>query len=586
MFTKALKPAFLIFLILLQGIDLYAQNTLDLAGLTGSSPAYVAFSTRRLSTSYLGNAIQVRRSVDNTMQNIGFTAGGDLDITALMAFVGGGSGFVSIWYDQSGNGRNMTQATQVNQPRIVNSGLLDTENSKPFIRFFKVGTYNSLQLSAEMNVVGMVSVVNKFAPGARGFLLGHTGTVYNWHDQPPKLFATYASSSIINSLVYQNSVATSGSAALWNSTLMVNTVLPQTPASGTAWDNIGRDRSIYNHTEAGGGHTELIAFSTAPSSLSRTDLEKNQLAYFGITTGNYLERSGGLSSIAANQVNKFGRRGASGMRRNGETVPQNLPSAPTTTNLTLSSSTTANLTVTMSVNDGSSTTAGICWGTSSNPTIAGTRTSVPVTGLSLTATMTSLSNGTTYYVRSYVTNALGTTYGNQITFVHVSPGYAYLGGKVAYVYKPADPGYVEGEVHGIIAAAADLIATAAFGCNGTNITGAEGSALGTGQANTANIVAQCGTAGIAARVCDNHSITEGATTYSDWFLPSIAELAELYNNRTAIGGFGSPVRYWSSTEDTTGPGGAAQIVLFNANGDVSGYAKSNNSPKARPVRYF
>lgn len=569
-------------LILMEGSTLYAQNTLDLAGLSSGSPAYVAFSTRRLSTSYLGNAMQVRRSSDNTTQNIGFTPGGDLDVTALLAFVGAGNGYVSIWYDQSGNGRNMTQGTAVNQPRIVNSGTLDTENSKPFIRFFKVGTYNSLQLSAEMNIVGMVSVVNKFAPGARGFLLGHTGTAYNWHDQPPKLFATYASTSIINSQVYQNGVATTGSAAIWNSTLMVNTVLPQTPSSGTAWDNIGRDRSIYNHTEAGGGHTELIAFSTVPSSPARTDLEKNQLAYFGITRGNYLERSGRISTIAANQVNKFGHRGASSLGRNGETVPHNLPAAPSTTNLTLSSSTTANLTVTMSANDGTSTTAGICWGTSSNPTIAGSNTSVPVTGLSLTATMTSLSNGTTYYVRSYVTNSLGTSYGNELSFTHVSPGYAYQGGKVAYIYQPGDPGYVAGEVHGLIAAAADLTASGAFGCNGTNITGAEGAALGTGQANTASIIAQCATAQIAARVAASHN----GGGFTDWFLPSIAELTELFNSRSAIGGFGSPVRYWSSTEGNASPAGDAQIVLFNANGDVSGYAKSNNNPRVRSVRYF
>ena len=229
-----------------QGVS--AQNTLDLAGLSAGSPAYVAFSMRKLSTAYSGNAIQVRRSSDNTTLDIGFSPTGELDINALSTFVGTGNGFVSVWYDQSGNGRNMTQSNPVNQPRIVNGGVLDTENGKPFIRFFKSGTYNSLALPAAMTTVGMVSIVNKFV--TRGFLLGHSSQYY-WHDQPPKLFATYAAASILDGTTLQNGVEMSSRDAPYNKNLAINTVLPGTPGTGTAWDNIGRDRSIYNHTENG-----------------------------------------------------------------------------------------------------------------------------------------------------------------------------------------------------------------------------------------------------------------------------------------------------------------------------------------------
>ncbi len=52
--------------------QLNAQNTLNLVGLTASSPAASAYSLRKLSNSYAGNAIQVRRSNDNATQNIGF----------------------------------------------------------------------------------------------------------------------------------------------------------------------------------------------------------------------------------------------------------------------------------------------------------------------------------------------------------------------------------------------------------------------------------------------------------------------------------------------------------------------------------
>ena len=50
--------------------------------------AAVAYSLRKLRTAYLGSAIRVRRSVDNTEQDFGFDINGDLDTTTLLDFVG------------------------------------------------------------------------------------------------------------------------------------------------------------------------------------------------------------------------------------------------------------------------------------------------------------------------------------------------------------------------------------------------------------------------------------------------------------------------------------------------------------------
>lgn len=71
-------------------------------------------------------AIRVRRSSDNTEQDIGFS-GDSLDVSALLAFVGAGSGYVTTIYDQTGGGKHFTQATTVSQPRIVNAGVYDGE---------------------------------------------------------------------------------------------------------------------------------------------------------------------------------------------------------------------------------------------------------------------------------------------------------------------------------------------------------------------------------------------------------------------------------------------------------------------------
>jgi hypothetical protein len=99
-----------------------------------SVPAAVAFSSRKLRSEYTGSALKVRRSSDNTTQDIGFRLR-ELDTAALATFVGSGSGFVDTFYDQSGSGLNATQTTLADQPRIVLSGANDTLNSHVAMRF-------------------------------------------------------------------------------------------------------------------------------------------------------------------------------------------------------------------------------------------------------------------------------------------------------------------------------------------------------------------------------------------------------------------------------------------------------------------
>ena len=116
------------------GVRLGVAPTITSKLLDTYSGAYAAYSLRKLSTTYSGSAIRVRRSSDNGEQNIGFNADGNLDTTALLSFVGSGTGFVATWYDQSGNNRNATQVSASNQPLIVNGGVLYTLNGKAIIR--------------------------------------------------------------------------------------------------------------------------------------------------------------------------------------------------------------------------------------------------------------------------------------------------------------------------------------------------------------------------------------------------------------------------------------------------------------------
>ena len=147
------------------------------------SGASVAYSLRKLSATYSGSAIRVRRSSDNAEQNIGFDTGGNLDTTSLLSFVGVVSGFVTTWYDQSGNGNNAFQTASSAQPQIVNNGSIITRNSKPYIeatssRYFQFTTelYN-----ASGSEYSLWMTYEKDAGGNHAILL-KDGSNYLWLD--------------------------------------------------------------------------------------------------------------------------------------------------------------------------------------------------------------------------------------------------------------------------------------------------------------------------------------------------------------------------------------------------------------------
>jgi hypothetical protein len=94
---------------------------------TGAAAAY---SLRQLATG-VTNVVRVRRSSDNSEDD--FTPTEIIDGT-LTTWVGAGNdGFVTTAYDQSGNGKDLTNATAANQPQIVSSGALITDGGLPAI---------------------------------------------------------------------------------------------------------------------------------------------------------------------------------------------------------------------------------------------------------------------------------------------------------------------------------------------------------------------------------------------------------------------------------------------------------------------
>ena len=144
--------------------------------------------------------------------------------------------------------------------------------------------------------------------------------------------------------------------------------------------------------------------------------------------------------------------------------------------------------------------------------------------------------------------------------------------------------YLDGNGGGLISSPSDQ-GVAEWGCYLTLISGADGTAIGTGSQNTIDIEVGCATPGTAADLCAN--LTLGG--YSDWFLPSEDELNEMYlnigqGNALGLGNIGGFVNtyYWSSTEvDNLQAWG--QVF---GNGNQGGSNKNYYGSIVRAVRAF
>lgn len=135
----------------------------------------VGYSLRLLNTDYTGSAVTVRRASDNATQNIGFVDG-ELDVTALETFCSGTNGFVSVWFDQSGNGRNATQTTASAQPKIhdATTGVV-VSFDQPSIEFD--GTSDWMDANYSNSQFSQLFVVKDNIGDAQGAVVAFAGNV-------------------------------------------------------------------------------------------------------------------------------------------------------------------------------------------------------------------------------------------------------------------------------------------------------------------------------------------------------------------------------------------------------------------------
>jgi hypothetical protein len=250
--------------------------------------AAAAYSLRKLRAAYTGSAIRVRRSSDNAEQNIGFDGSGNLDTTALTSFCSGTDGFVTTWYDQSGNSNNAAQTTAANQPQIVSSGAIIIDNGKPALLLD--GSNDKFITNSGINSSNMtiVPILNKDSSNAYSSLFIENGGLAGFIQYPTNGGWIYRTSTF-NSFVGIPPAPNNQQIQLFLnvSSTQINGYYNNIGGSvGGSITNPGYSLRVMFTDWAGGstfkGKTqEFICYSSNQMS-NRLGIQSNQNSYYGI----------------------------------------------------------------------------------------------------------------------------------------------------------------------------------------------------------------------------------------------------------------------------------------------------------------
>lgn len=248
--------------------------------------AAAAYSLRLLNTDYTGDAVVVRRASDNATQSIGFVDG-ELDVDTLNTFCAGTDGFVTTWFDQSGNGVNATQTIASSQPKIVSSGSTILENGKPAIEF--VNDYFSTNLVSPSTEATIVSVYKNDPSGRYKTIVGigyDNGYALTTENNKYNLFyRSVADQRTTNdAIVNTQGLIFAYTKSSTNQTIYVNNILYQniTPPAMDAPTTSSRIGAHDNNTNLYIGiQQELIIYASSQIS-NRSGIEANINDFYNI----------------------------------------------------------------------------------------------------------------------------------------------------------------------------------------------------------------------------------------------------------------------------------------------------------------
>ena len=272
--------------------DLKVLNPIKPPAYTGLlndySGAAAAYSLRLLDNTYTGNAIKVRRASDNAEQDIAFS-NNELDTATLETFASGTDAFVTTWYDQSGNGNDVAQASAADQPKIVSSGSTLLLNNKPTIQSLNkrllnnnfttsviktdLFVYNTDSLNASFNCYfdgGVQNTANRSYYGTNNstpqkeIMFEGVGLISSVNSDTTQKLAFNISNSP-NSLIHINNTS----------------VASGTSGSNTSFVGLSLGRDYNNSASSNINYQEFVRWDTDQSA-NRTGIETNINDFYSI----------------------------------------------------------------------------------------------------------------------------------------------------------------------------------------------------------------------------------------------------------------------------------------------------------------
>ena len=287
--------------------------------INGVYTAYHAYSLRKLSDTFAYKCLRVRRttltpSVTTTVVNLYFNSSNTIGLDSPVTYISGtytnsttlgefaaSSGYINIddvninqdifvvtWFDQSGNDKNTTNATLERQPRLVESGNLETSEGKVSVRFIKENSTSLIfnDTSVAFNNVSSYVLGNTLTTDddATFFSINNTSSTRFYLPGGNNIayitsptFTGYTESPGNNRL-YELICGTSTTSAYSNGVLLS----PNSVSSSSvlnAFVSIGRTGGSAFYRYADGYISEIMSFPDMPN---RTNIESYINAYYSI----------------------------------------------------------------------------------------------------------------------------------------------------------------------------------------------------------------------------------------------------------------------------------------------------------------
>ena len=229
-------------------------------------------------------------------------------------------------------------------------------------------------------------------------------------------FTSNISSLNSNTIYYIRAYATNSLGTSYGNEVSFTTSLGIPVINTTSPSSITSTTALSGGTITSSGSSSITQKGVCWSTITNPNTSNNK-TIDGIGTGNFSSFISALSPnttyyVKAYAVNSFGTAYGNEV----SFITSATSPILTTTNATFIGQTTATIGGNISSDGGATITQrGVCWSTSTAPTTSNNKTNNGTGTGSFSSNISGLSSNTTYYVRAYATNSIGTAYGNEVS---------------------------------------------------------------------------------------------------------------------------------------------------------------------------